>query len=388
MESRRNLPPLSNCDAGLPQGDFEPTYEFTVKDYEMFADCSAVLRPSLGAEVRSGDGCGRGPNHTEYRRPDERQGDFCVEEGAETFADAAAVFVITQEDIRRSGATNIPDLLRMVPGMDVAEINGSTWAISARGFNQQFSNKLLVMIDGRDRLHLQFRGRLLGHVWICLSRTSTRIEVIRGPGRNGLGSQRSERRHQHLYEEGRRNERRDGRSRGRKYRSGIWNGSIRRRGEQGTDYRVYAKYFNQTQHAGPRRTERRGWMAPFRGGFRMDSAFSSNDSLMVEGDIVTGREGELGFVLPSVTSPGFVAESEQINLGDGSLESVWNHVFSKRSDTTCRFPLIGTSGTIRRIQRRGTRWTSIFSTMSRWADGKTLFGDLVIATQRTSSSGV
>src|SRR5580698_8175349 len=47
---------------------------------------------------------------------------------------AAAIFVITQEDIRRSGATNIPDLLRMVPGLDVAQINGSTWAISARGF--------------------------------------------------------------------------------------------------------------------------------------------------------------------------------------------------------------------------------------------------------------
>src|SRR5580704_6168330 len=46
---------------------------------------------------------------------------------------AAAVFVITQEDIQRSGATNIPDLLRMVPGMDVAQINASTWAISARG---------------------------------------------------------------------------------------------------------------------------------------------------------------------------------------------------------------------------------------------------------------
>ena len=66
----------------------------------------------------------------------------------------------------------------------------------------------------------------------------------------------------------------------------------------------------------------------------MDSALSSKDSLMVEGDIVTGREGELGFVLPSVTSPGFVAESEQINLGNGSIESAWNHAFSDRSDTS------------------------------------------------------
>src|SRR6266571_1203554 len=51
---------------------------------------------------------------------------------------AAAIYVITQEDIRRSGATNIPDLLRTVPGLDVAQVNGSTWAIGSRGFNQQF----------------------------------------------------------------------------------------------------------------------------------------------------------------------------------------------------------------------------------------------------------
>ncbi len=61
----------------------------------------------------------------------------------------AAIFVITQEDIRRSGATNLPDLLRMVPGLDVAQITASVWAISARGFNGQYSNKLLVLIDGR-----------------------------------------------------------------------------------------------------------------------------------------------------------------------------------------------------------------------------------------------
>ncbi len=62
---------------------------------------------------------------------------------------AAAIFVITPEDIRHSGATNIPDLLRMVPGLDVAQINASTWAISVRGFNLQFANKLLVLLDGR-----------------------------------------------------------------------------------------------------------------------------------------------------------------------------------------------------------------------------------------------
>src|SRR5450432_2628774 len=63
---------------------------------------------------------------------------------------AAAIFVISKEDIRRSGATNVPDLLRMVPGLQVAQIDSSTWAITARGFDGQYSNKLLVLVDGRS----------------------------------------------------------------------------------------------------------------------------------------------------------------------------------------------------------------------------------------------
>lgn len=63
---------------------------------------------------------------------------------------ASAVFVLTRQDIQRWGATNIPDLLRMVPGLDVAQVNANTWAITARGFNGRFSNELLVLLDGRS----------------------------------------------------------------------------------------------------------------------------------------------------------------------------------------------------------------------------------------------
>ncbi len=65
-------------------------------------------------------------------------------------AAGAAIYVINQEDIRRSGATNIPDLLRMVPGVHVAQINSHTWAISIRGFTDKYGDKVLVMIDGRS----------------------------------------------------------------------------------------------------------------------------------------------------------------------------------------------------------------------------------------------
>lgn len=61
---------------------------------------------------------------------------------------AAAIFVISQEDIRRSGVTSLAEALRLAPGVQVAQINANTWAIGARGFNNECANKLLVLIDG------------------------------------------------------------------------------------------------------------------------------------------------------------------------------------------------------------------------------------------------
>ena len=81
---------------------------------------------------------------------------------------AAAIFVINQEDIRRSGANNIPDLLRMVPGVNVAQIGSGRWAVSARGFNGEFSNKLLVLLDGQS-VYLPTTSGVLGRVG-CSSR--------------------------------------------------------------------------------------------------------------------------------------------------------------------------------------------------------------------------
>src|SRR5205807_9021012 len=73
-----------------------------------------------------------------------------VSKHAQRIGDApAAVSVIGQSDIQRSGLQSIPELLRLAPGLDVARINSSQWAISSRGFNDQFANKMLVLMDGR-----------------------------------------------------------------------------------------------------------------------------------------------------------------------------------------------------------------------------------------------
>src|SRR5579863_6005214 len=94
---------------------------------------------------------------------------------------AAAVYVITQEDIRNSTANGIPDLLEMVPGLDVARISGGWWAISARGFNSQFEENMLVLIDGRSVFDPLFSGVLWNEQDLMLEDID-RIEIIRGPG--------------------------------------------------------------------------------------------------------------------------------------------------------------------------------------------------------------
>src|SRR6266852_2420451 len=94
---------------------------------------------------------------------------------------AAAIFVITQEDIRRSGATSIPEALRLAPGLEVARIDQNKWAIGSRGFNGRFDNKLLVLIDGRSVYTPLFSG-VYWNIQDVLLEDIDRIEVIRGPG--------------------------------------------------------------------------------------------------------------------------------------------------------------------------------------------------------------
>src|SRR5438874_11988074 len=91
---------------------------------------------------------------------------------------AAAIYVITQEDIRRSGASSIAEALRMVPGVNVARLNASQWAVSARGFNGRFSDKLLVLMDGRSVYTPLFSG-VYWDVQDTMLEDVERIEVIR-----------------------------------------------------------------------------------------------------------------------------------------------------------------------------------------------------------------
>ena len=94
---------------------------------------------------------------------------------------AAAIYVVTEDEIRRSGATSIPEALFLVPGVDVAKIDSNKWAVSIRGFNGRFANKLLVLIDGRSIYTPTSSGVFWENLNYLMSDIS-RIEIIRGPG--------------------------------------------------------------------------------------------------------------------------------------------------------------------------------------------------------------
>jgi iron complex outermembrane recepter protein len=248
---------------------------------------------------------------------------------------AAAVFVISQVDITQSGATNVPDLLREVPGVDVSEINGNTWAISARGLNGRFSNELLVLVDGRP-VYTQTSGGVYWDTVDLPLEDIDRIEVIRGPGGSVWGAnavngivniitKSSADTHGGLVVAG-----------GGNVDQGF--GTVQYGGKAGKnpDYRIYAKYLNQdhlSDSAGQDGGD--GWHM-IRGGFRTDSVLSSQDKLMIQGDIYSAREGIPTIVYPSVTATALQNTEQLANLSGGFLEGAWDHAFSPHSGTTMR----------------------------------------------------
>jgi iron complex outermembrane recepter protein len=246
---------------------------------------------------------------------------------------AAAVFVITQEDIRRSGATNIPDCLRMVPGLDVAQMNANTWAIGARGFNAQYSRKLLVMVDGRTVYTPSFDGVFWDTLDLPLEDIE-RIEVIRGPGGTVWGANAVNAVINILTKKA-------SDTPGAMVVAGGGNllqefGTVQYGGKAGdnTDYRAYLKYFNQYHMVDLTGQSGEDGQQMLQGGFRIDSALSSKDELTVQGDLYGSTEGQPDYVLTTLTASQLQKEAFIGKQGGGFLQAMWNHTFSTRSDTS------------------------------------------------------
>ena len=212
---------------------------------------------------------------------------------------AAAIFVITSSDLQRWGVTNIPEALRRVPGIYVARIDANKWAITSRGFNSRFANKLLVLIDGRSVYTPLFAGVYWDTQDVMLEDVD-RIEVIRGPGGTLWGANavngviniitRSAAETQSgLVSVTAGNE-----------IPGI--GNVRHGGklQNGGDYRIYAKYQSYAEGynaSGAHDDWRSGQV-----GFRTDWSASPNDAITIQGDLYQGKAGQQ-VIIPAGNGP-------------------------------------------------------------------------------------
>ncbi len=243
---------------------------------------------------------------------------------------AAAIYVITQEDIRRSGATSIPEALRLSPGLEVARQDAHTWAISSRGFNDEFASKLLVLVDGRT-VYTPLVASVNWDVQDYPLEDIDRIEVIRGPGATVWGANavngvinirtKSAKETQGLLVTG------GGGTEDRGF------GTLRYGGKIGENayYRVYGKFLDRDS------SELRGggdandgwWMT--RGGFRLDWYPSEQNLLTLQGDIYGGDLGQT-IIVPTVTPPYAAALTDDVETTGGNVLTRWTHEFSPESE--------------------------------------------------------
>jgi iron complex outermembrane receptor protein len=253
-----------------------------------------------------------------------------VSKRAQKLADAAAaIFVITQDDIRRSGAASIPEALRLVPGLEVARIDENKWAIGSRGFNGRFDNKLLVLIDGRSVYTPLFSG-VYWNVQDVMLEDVDRIEVIRGPGATLWGANAVDGVINIITKQAKLTQGGVATTEvGTDERTAE---SARYGGKIGDDvyYRLYSKYSDWEPSVGPTgENGSDGWHS-VRGGFRMDTTPSRADSLTIQGDIYHSNFGET-LAVPTLTAP---YSSTFPNVGDysgGDILAHWNHTFARSS---------------------------------------------------------
>ena len=241
----------------------------------------------------------------------------------------AAVFVITQEMIRRSGATTFPEILRMVPGMNVARIDANKWAVSARGFNERFGNKLLVQVDGRTVYNPVFSGVYWDSVDYVLEDVD-RIEVIRGPGASVWGAnavngivniitKTAEATQGGLFSAG-------GGSSERGFSSLRYGGKI----GDNLAYRAYGKWFereslytNFDRVINPSLRPDDDWRG-VRGGLRFDWTPTTADRLTLQGDW-HHTEGGQQRPRPQASPPfAFVSVGDEVQSG-GNVLGRWTH---------------------------------------------------------------
>ena len=233
---------------------------------------------------------------------------------------ASAIQVITQEDIRRSGATRMPEALRLASNLEVAQVDSRQWAISARGFNSPFANKLLVLIDGRTVYTPLFAG-VFWDVQDTLLEDIDRIEVISGPGATLWGANavngviniitKNAKDTQGTLLAG------GGGTELRGFGGVRYGGAV----APNLQYRVYGKYFDRDGTVLPDGRDASDDWHMGQGGFRMDWDASESNVFTVQGDVLRRQD--------------FTARAQMRSTVSGAnVIGRWSHTFSEGSELT------------------------------------------------------
>ncbi len=241
----------------------------------------------------------------------------------------AAIYVITQEDIRRSGASSIPEVLRLVPAVEVARIDSGKWSIGVRGFGSRLSRSVLVLIDGRTVYTPLFAG-VYWEVQDTLLEDIERIEIIRGPGGTIWGANAVNGVINIITKSSKDTQ-------GTLLSAG--GGSIdqdsvgfRHGGGKGKDfnYRVFGKAFTRAPEFHPDGKEFDRWRMA-QTGFRTDWELHTRDTLTLQGDLYNSDDGER-VAIATYSPPSTIIVEQSAELSGGNLVGRWRRVLSAGSD--------------------------------------------------------
>ena len=241
----------------------------------------------------------------------------------------AAIYVITQEDIRRSGAASIPEVLRQVPGVEVAQVDSNTFSLGVRGFGSALSRSVLVLIDGRSVYTPLFAG-VYWQVQDTLVEDIDRIEVIRGPGGTIWGANAVNGVINIITKNAKDTEGMLASAGGGTidqdfagFRYGSGNG-------KNFNYRIYGKTFTRAPEFHPDHRRFDDWRMG-QGGFRSDWDFHSRDALTLQGDLYDGDTGQ-SVAITSYSPPYLTNVEQDAELAGGNLLGRWKRVLSAGSD--------------------------------------------------------
>jgi len=252
-----------------------------------------------------------------------------VSKTSEKLIDApAAVYVLSNEDIMRSGATSIPEALRLVPGVQVARVNANSWAISVRGFNGTLDDKLLVLIDGRAVYDPLFSG-VYWDIQDTVLEDIDRIEIIRGPGATLWGANAVNGVINIITKQAK-----DTQGNLVSLTAGNQEHGIveeRYGGKLGDDgyYRIYGKYLDRAGERTLSGTDDHDAQTEGRGGFRADwkPDPTAKDDFTVQGDAYHSAAGQLR-IMPVFGSAVTQLDQEDLPAHGGNVLARWNHALS------------------------------------------------------------